>query len=158
MDSGEQVEDVKQSPKGTVVFGNFHRVNSQILEILTVFGKAYIVVIRAISRVTFPDTTSDSDDYTVEPVSLFSLLGTGGAAMGILLSDFWVVTLFGQAYSPVIEFLPRYMLMMLPYPAIALVGIHSFGSGTLKDGIILFSMVLILYLSTVAASTLSHLI
>ena len=126
--------------------------------VLTVFGKAYIVITRAISRVMFPDTTADGDDFLIESVILCSLLGTSGAAMGILLSDFWVVTLFGQAYSPVVELLPRYMLMMLPYPAIALVGIHLFGSGDPKGGVILFSMVLILYLSTVAASTLSHLI
>nr|WP_059055320.1 hypothetical protein [Halobacterium hubeiense] len=126
--------------------------------VLTVFGKAYTIITRAVSRVMFPDSTTESEDSIIESVILCSVLGIGGAAIGILFSDFWIVTLFGQKYSSMVGLLPEYMLMMLPYPAIALFGIHSFGSGNPRQGTILFVVVSVLYLSTAIASTLSQII
>lgn len=126
--------------------------------VLTVLGKAYVIITQAVSRVMFPDSTADGKNSIIESVVLCSLLGVGGAAVGIIFADFWIVSLFGQKYAAVVKLLPEYMLMMLPYPAIALVGIHSFGSGHLKLGTVLFGMISLVYLSTAIASTLSQIV
>ncbi len=122
--------------------------------VLTVFGKAYVVVTRAISRVMFANLGAGNHRPLRFPLILASLLAIVGTTIGVLFPEFWITWLFGEQYTELAWLMPLYMVMMLPLPAIALVGIYLFGIDEFRKGLLLFGVLSVPYLLIPLASSL----